>query len=33
MDRMRTLKSDDIRERFKAFHRLAHFEDTLELPA
>ncbi len=33
MDRMRTLTSAEIGERFKAFHRLTHFEDTLELPA
>jgi sugar/nucleoside kinase (ribokinase family) len=33
VDRMRSLSSAQIAERFKAFHHLSHFEDTLELPA
>ncbi|MCC6807281.1 MAG: sugar kinase [Deltaproteobacteria bacterium] len=32
IDRFRRLNTNDIQERFKAFHKLTHFDDTLRLP-
>ena len=32
IDRFRRLNQKEILERFKAFHKLSHFDDTLKLP-
>ena len=32
VDRFRSLSTNEISERYKAFHRLAHFDDVLPLP-